>query len=509
MNARILFAWIGNADRKGSQSQQPDDLGPIARALDEAKNSLGAGFNTVYLLDDHDDKASKGYVDWLTKRFSGKVEPCLVVADKTNWDPGSFEAVWREVMRVLDQAKKSYPEAKQFYLGSSGTLAMGTVWALASRTRPYQGTLLQASREKGLEEIELSFMNLEYATPSKAAQRTYDRATRRSSKPSSKWLSSFVAVETKMQEVVEQARRFARFDLPVLLLGENGTGKEIIANFIHKESGREGTFIAINCGALPSDMVESELFGHTKGAFTGAINEKTGLLKSAGQGTVFLDEIADLPLPSQVKLLRALQEKKIRRVGDTKEDSINCRFIAATNKSLHEEIAKNTFREDLYYRIAGCLIKIPPLRERPEDLRALIESLWQEITKNSGLAGQTLEEEAVRCLLDHNWPGNVRELNYTLVRAAVSAERPSVSKAVVEAALDRRIAPLGDDFDVRNAVDILNSGGTLNLGEYLATIEKKILDTAYKKTKKNKTQAGHLLGLTKATMGNKIKNYGL
>lgn len=497
---KILFAWVGNADRNAPEAK-PEDLGPIARALQDSSAVLGDNvcFDRVYLLEDRDDDASSGYLAWLQKKFSSVSIERLFVADKTDWNPGNFEAIWRVTTQKLECIIASKPSAERFYLVSSGTQAMGTTWVLVSRTAPYKGILLQASERKGLEKIELSF-TLQYGTPPGVAQDIFHRSTQHRESLSTLH-GDFVVSGTKMRSVVEQARRYARLDVPVLLLGENGTGKEVIAEFIHAESGREGKFISINCGALPSELVESELFGHVRGAFTSASTDKAGLLEAAGNGTVFLDEIADLPLPAQVKLLRALQEMTIRRVGETKEYSIKCRFIAATNKSLHKEIANKAFREDLYYRIAGPLIKIPPLRERgKEHIRALIQALWQKITaQNCGLSGQTLGEEAIQCLLAHNWPGNVRELNHTLIRAAVDAKQPSLSAADIEAALDRRSAPFEDVLDYGMIFEI-------GLGAYLKNIEDTILRAALEKAEGNQAKAGRLLKLKRATMSNKLRH---
>lgn len=498
---QILFAWVGNADRNAPEAE-PEGLGPIARALEQSSAVLGEDvcFDRVYLLEDRDDEKSSGYLAWLQRKFSSVMIERIFVADKTDWNPGNFEAIWKLTTLKLERIIESNPSAERFYLVSSGTQAMGATWVLVSRTAPYKGILLQASERKGLEKIELSF-TLQYETPPGVAQDILQNSIQ-CREPSGTSPSDFVVTGTKMRSVVELARRYARLDVPVLLLGENGTGKEVIAKFIHAESGRNGNFIPINCGALPSEMVESELFGHVHGAFTGANKDKVGLLEAAGNGTVFLDEIADLPLPAQVKLLRALQEMTIRRVGETKEYPIKCRFIAATNKSLHEEIANKAFREDLYYRIAGPLIKIPPLRECGEEhIRALIQSLWQNITaQNCGLSGQTLGEEAIRYLLAHNWPGNVRELNHTLIRAAVNAKQPSLSAADIEAALDKRSASFENVLDYGMIFEI-------GLEAYLKSIEETILSAALEKAKGNQAEVGRLLNLKRATVGNKLKRH--
>jgi len=503
MPQKILFAWIGKADRGAPVSVETEGPGPIARALDEAQHVLGFCFDRAYLLDDWDDAASNTYIEWLKKRRCSDnkvIQPCPV-AKEEGWNPNYFLAVWRSLRKALGSIHLE-SDAERFYLTSSGTQAMGTIWVLTSRTKPYEGTLLQTSPQKGLERIELPVeLAFDYGTPLAVMKGTPVIDAMRGEV----FAGRFVAVGPKMEALVKLAKRYAPLDEPVLLLGENGTGKEEFAKLIHKESGRsKEPFKAINCGALPSEMVESELFGHNRGAFTGAQNPHVGLFEAAGKGTVFLDEIGDLPLPQQVKLLRALQEKQIRPVGGNTDRSIQCRFIAATNKSLHDEIANKRFREDLYYRIAGLFIKIPPLRDHEDkDFKALIEIKWKEITeKSNGIAGRILSEDAFRYLRDHNWPGNIRELIQTLTRAAINATHEIVSAADIEASLDRRTAMFEGGLD--DDAIALDIGDGLDLDESLSKVERVLLRLALLKANGNQAQAGRLLNLSRATYRNRL-----
>jgi two-component system, NtrC family, response regulator len=226
-----------------------------------------------------------------------------------------------------------------------------------------------------------------------------------------------------MRSVFDTVRKVSTTDAPVLILGESGTGKEMVAKAIHQRSTRkDGPFIAINCSAIPETLLESELFGHEKGAFTGAHAQRKGRIECASGGTLFLDEIGEIPLPLQVKLLRFLQEQCIDRVGGRQSIQIDTRVIAATNADLKKGMAAGTFREDLFYRLAVVQISLPPLRERENDIRFLAQSFLQRFAVQSNKKGLTFDSEALRALNKHSWPGNVRELENCVRRAVIMAE---------------------------------------------------------------------------------------
>jgi two-component system NtrC family response regulator len=226
-----------------------------------------------------------------------------------------------------------------------------------------------------------------------------------------------------MQSVFRSIRKVATTDAPVLILGESGTGKEMAAQAIHRRSDRKnGPFVAINCSAIPETLMESELFGHEKGSFTGAHTQRKGRIETANGGTLFLDEIGEIPLPLQVKLLRFLQERRLERVGGRQEIDIDARVIAATNANLKQGLAAGTFREDLYYRLAVVQIVLPPLRERPEDIRLLAQTFLQRFAAQNGKTGLTFSMETQQALLQYAWPGNVREVENRVKRAVIMAE---------------------------------------------------------------------------------------
>lgn len=239
----------------------------------------------------------------------------------------------------------------------------------------------------------------------------------------------------KMQTVFNTVRRVAGSDAPVLVLGESGSGKEVAARAIHKRSTRKnGPFVAINCGAIPETLLESELFGHERGAFTGAHVQRKGRIETAEDGTLFLDEIGELPLPLQVKLLRFLQEQTIERIGGRAPITVNTRVIAATNVDLKRAMQEGKFREDLYYRVAVVVLQLPPLRERNDDIPLLGKAFLRQFAAESKRTGLHFSQAALRAMHDHNWPGNVRELENRVRRAVIMAEGRTVSPTDLELA---------------------------------------------------------------------------
>ena len=232
-----------------------------------------------------------------------------------------------------------------------------------------------------------------------------------------------IAGSPEMHGQFKMIRKVAKSDAPVLILGESGTGKEMVANAIHRQSSlSDGPFVAINCNAIPENLIESELFGHEKGTFTNADSQRKGLIEGAEGGTLFLDEIGELPLSVQVKLLRFLQEKRLQRVGGRTELKIDARVVAATNANLEEAVSQGSFREDLYYRLAVVVLRLPPLRERGDDVSVLAQTFLQQFAEESGKKTLSFAKEAIRAIIRHPWPGNVRELKNRVQRAVIMAE---------------------------------------------------------------------------------------
>jgi two-component system response regulator PilR (NtrC family) len=298
-----------------------------------------------------------------------------------------------------------------------------------------------------------------------------------------------------MQELRLMIAKVARSQAPVHIAGESGTGKELVARLIHARGARaDGPFVAVNCGAIPAELMESEFFGHRKGAFTGAVADKEGLIQSAEGGTLFLDEIADLPLPMQVKLLRVIQEKKVRPVGATSEIPVDVRILSATHKDLRAMVAAGQFREDLYYRVNVIELRVPPLRERGEDVRLLASHILQRLSADLGQRAPELTPAAQARLATYRYPGNVRELENILERALALAAADCIDAA---------------DIHVQEDTAAAGSAGGEELGERLDSVERDAIRAALKAHRYNKTQAAASLGLTLRALRYRMQKLGM
>ncbi|WGS86716.1 sigma-54 dependent transcriptional regulator [Methylomonas sp. UP202] len=302
-----------------------------------------------------------------------------------------------------------------------------------------------------------------------------------------------------MRAIRSKIEKVARNQAPVYISGESGSGKELVARLIHQQSPRGAQpFVAINCGAIPLELMESEFFGHKKGSFTGAISDKQGLFQAAEGGTLFLDEVADLPLPLQVKLLRAIQEKKVRPVGEQREVPVDVRLLSATHKDLAKMVQEGAFRQDLYYRINVIELNLPPLRAREADIPQLTRHLLTKLAAANGLAIPDLSDAAWRALKGYCFPGNVRELENILERALALHEGNLID-------VDDLNLPLGleaaaaEDFDAQK----------MSLESYLEGIEKKALSSALEENRWNKTATAKQLGLTFRSLRYRLKKLGL
>lgn len=317
--------------------------------------------------------------------------------------------------------------------------------------------------------------------------------------------SNIIAESAVMKDIFETVKRLANFNTTVLITGESGTGKELLAKAIHHNSPRRGRpFVAINCGAIPEYLMESELFGHKKGAFTDATRDKKGLFEEASGGTIFLDEIGELPAHLQVKLLRALQEQQIRRVGDEQLIDIDVRVVAATLRNLDDDVQTGRFREDLFYRLNVVSINIPPLRERREDIPVLIEHFMKKHNKRLGLNVRRISPEAMKALLDHYWKGNVRELENCIERALVLTETDSVD-------LEALPESFRQQSDQHGSAQILSpiSDDNLSIKQRTRALETTLILKALKKTGGNRTRAAKVLEISHRALLYKLKEYGL
>jgi two-component system, NtrC family, response regulator PilR len=309
-----------------------------------------------------------------------------------------------------------------------------------------------------------------------------------------------------IEEVRQLVEKVAPTRTTVLVSGESGTGKEVVARAIHARSGgREQPFVAINCGAIPEGLIESELFGHEKGSFTGAAEQKLGLFEVAGSGTLFLDEVGDLPAPVQVKLLRALQERKLRRVGGKVDLSFAARIVAATNRDLTEEVKAGRFREDLFYRLNVIQIRMPPLRERREDVPAFLSHFLERFASEMGRPSPRLSEEAERALCAYGYPGNVRELANVVERTVTLFDGEQIGLQDLPPVL--RGPPSTVSGAAAAAVELPEAG--MDLQAHLDAIERGVLEQALVRSGGVKTEAARLLSLTFRSLRYRLAKYGI
>lgn len=302
----------------------------------------------------------------------------------------------------------------------------------------------------------------------------------------------------KMQELLKMIGKIAPNDTTVLIEGESGTGKELIADAIYRHSKRaNGPFIKINCGALPDSLLESELFGHEEGAFTGAIKQRKGRFELADGGTIFLDEINALTLPMQIKLLRVLQQFTFERVGGEKTLRTNARIIAATNKELSAKIKEGSFREDLYYRLHVIHLKIPPLRERKEDIPSLVAFFLKKYSQHRQIS---VSEDALELLEAYHWPGNIRELENVIQRATVLTRGNILNKKDISITLNRDLS----NYPLQQSDD-----GNIPFHEIIQKVEKELIEKALDRTNGNKTEAAKLLSINRRLLYSKMKQHGI
>lgn len=305
-------------------------------------------------------------------------------------------------------------------------------------------------------------------------------------------MQSLIGDSAALQQVRGLIARLARSQAPIYVSGESGSGKELAARLVHAQSPRSaGPFVPVNCGAIPETLMESEFFGYRKGAFTGADSDRDGFFQAAGGGTLFLDEVADLPLAMQVKLLRAIQEKRVRKVGSAVEEPVDVRIICATHRNLRECVEKGSFRQDLYYRLNVIELKMPPLRERCEDIAPLAAAILQRIG-----GGHQLEADALRALERYHFPGNVRELENIIERATALASAERIGAEDLQLGLDDG---QGESL----------GRGSETLDDYLNRLERQAIQEALQKTGNNRTAAARLLGVTFRSLRYRLERLGI
>jgi DNA-binding NtrC family response regulator len=495
-----LVSWIGATDLRAPTDADAVGVGPIAQALD------GRAFDEVYLATDYPAIRVEPYLAWLRNRSSAKI---TVLEEKLS-GPTNFGEIYEAAIRTCEAALNRQSDSTElvFHL-SPGTPAMAAVWVILAKTR-FPAELIESSREHGVRTASVPFDISADFIPD--LLREQDERLRRLSSgrpPVAPEFEDIVHRSRVMARLIERGRRVSVRNIPVLVEGESGTGKELIARAIHRASTRrESPFVALNCGAIPAELIESQLFGHERGAFTGATQERKGYFEAADKSSLFLDEIGELPTPAQVKLLRVLQEGEIVRVGSTRPVKVDVRIIAATNRTLTDEVTAGRFREDLYYRLAVAVLKVPPLRERAGDVGLLVDRMLDQVNQESssepGYKQKKLSAGARNLLLNYSWPGNVRELQNTLRRAAIWSDDHTVATEDIREAMMPPPSSSGED--------VLNRllGEELRLPDLLRDVARHYMTRALEEADGNKTRAAELVGLPSyQTFTNWMKKYGI
>jgi two-component system response regulator PilR (NtrC family) len=386
-------------------------------------------------------------------------------------------------LEVLRQAKRLRPEVEVVVMTAHGTIR----------------TAVTAMREGAIDYLEKPFdKDTLLLVIGRAIERTglrQENQQLRKLVTESVALGNMVGESTVMQEVFQRAARAAQVNSTVLILGESGTGKELIARHVHFNSTRaKKAFVAVNCAAIPDTLVESELFGHEKGAFTGADTARQGKFEAAHQGSLFLDEIGDMPLAAQAKLLRVLQDGVVERVGSNQPRHVDVRVIAATNRRLLDKVESGAFRQDLYYRLEVLTVELPPLRERMQDLALLVNHFRQKLSKKLGIAAPNIHPDVLEAFRRYHWPGNVRELEHTLEQMLILCTGNTVDTALLPAKL-RAPAPRAGSFD-------LPPGGLV-----LEDLEQELIRQALERSGGRIKEAAELLGLTYKTLQYRLKKH--
>lgn len=391
---------------------------------------------------------------------------------------------------VLSHVKQNYPHIPVLVMTAFGSIESAVdimkIGAFDYITKPFSNDELLLSVQNA---VELSKMHRRYRLLRENLENLYG-------------LHQIIGKSKGVREVLSLVDRVAPTKSTALITGESGTGKELIARALHFASPRKDSpFIGVNCMAFNAGVLESELFGHEKGSFTGAVAMRRGRFEQAHNGTLFLDEIGELSQDMQVKLLRVLQERKFERVGGSEEIEIDIRLVAATNKDLQKEVEKGNFREDLYYRLNVVHIHLPPLRERREDIPLLIAHFMEKMSSENGVAKKNVSAEALQCLTGYEWPGNIRQLENVLERCTVIVPGETITVSDLPAEIQDNEAQL------KNALDLLPV--ELNLAETLDTLEAAIIRRALARAEFVQVKAAEILGISKSLLQYKLRKYGI
>ena len=520
---RTLVSWVGATDLASMANEVG---GAVAEQVGQAinrplrKSDVGGPlktmlnheqFDPIWLLNNYHESLQDSFVEWLG--FDAKF--AQIEAIKSPTDYASIYISVDKFLADLFEDAKTRPTDLCIFL-TPGTPAMAASWVLIGKSK-YAPTFYQAYKDKcNVEEIPFD-ISLHIRDVIGKTDSAYE-LMRGANPEEFEGFTEIVGQSEAMKEVIGRAQRIAIRDVPVLLLGESGTGKTRIAESIHKASARKNNnFATVNCAALPDNLLESELFGHVKGAFTGAEADKAGLFETTDGGTLFLDEIGECPLELQAKLLSVLQPitgkgasvRKVRRVGSDEEREFDVRVIAATNRNLVEQVNQNLFREDLFYRLAAITLQLPAIRDRGDDIISIAETLLLQINTqfqkgDNQYISKALTDEAKDYIRSQRWPGNVRQVYNALLQAAVFSTEPEISAEDLAASLTEIPGSKGTSILDHTVQD------GFSLDEIVAEVRRHYIQIGYEKSGRNASQAAKLLGYaTPQTLRNHIKELGI
>jgi transcriptional regulator with PAS, ATPase and Fis domain len=492
---KVLLSWIGQTDLDMHANKE---FGPIEGFL-KMHNEAAEG---CFLLFNYSYDKVQPYLDYLSQQFFElNIQP--VVTQLAN--PTAYPEVYGTVYKLLESINDThqYSKCQLNILLSPGTPTMQAVWILLAKTRfpavCWQGYQGQYSIAELPFKMDLEFIEQASETSDRLLQTAFQKDH------ISKSFDSIIGESSIIQAQVHRAHKLSQRKVPALILGPTGSGKEVFAQAIHKASPQSRSeFVAVNCGALPKDLAESILFGHKRGAFTGAASDQDGLIKVAHKGTLFLDEIGELSLELQVKLLRVLQEKSFRPLGAKKDESSDFRLIAATHQDLLERVVEGSFREDLFYRIAVGVIKLPSLIERENDIELLADfllgSINQELGDQPGYVSKKFNIQVKKVIKSHSWPGNVRELRATILRVCAWSDGKEISAQEFEDAIIKRASKSSNIL-----VDEISQG--IDLEEKINLLQNYYIQKASILTAGQITKMAKLLGFKNhQTLKKRIEN---
>ncbi|WP_029406959.1 sigma 54-interacting transcriptional regulator [Thiomicrorhabdus sp. Milos-T2] len=492
---KILLSWIGQTDL---DMYSKKEVGPVEGFL----RMHQAEAENCFLLFNYSYEKVQPYLDHLSQEFFElNIHPTPANIE----NPTAYPEIYSGVFQLLETISETL-ELKGSQLNillSPGTPTMQAVWVLLAKTRfpavCWQGYQGKYSIAELPFKIDVEFIEQANETSDRLLQTAFQQ------NHISKSFDSIIGESGIIQAQIHKAHKLSQRNVPALILGPTGSGKEVFAQAIHSASPQSrGEFVAVNCGALPKDLAESILFGHKRGAFTGAASDQEGLIKTAHKGTLFLDEIGELSLELQVKLLRVLQEKSFRPLGAKRDESSDFRLIAATHQDLLERVVEGSFREDLFYRIAVGVIKLPSLIERENDIELLADfllgSINQELGDQPGYVSKKFNNQVKKVIKSHSWPGNVRELRSTILRVCAWSDGKEISAREFEDAIIKRSSTKSNIL-----VDEISQG--IDLDEKINLLQSYYIDKAFVLTAGQITKMAKLLGFKNhQTLKKRIEN---